>query len=149
MKFILVSLLLVSVPVFAASRDTKAVEELFKVTHVEEINHKMIKQMVDNQIKENQSMEAYRDILTDFYKRTAGWNVIKPQLTSIYQEYFTDDELKDLAQVYRTPIFQKYTDHQAEIATRSMSIFTKSLQDHMTELNQAIEKRKLEIQKKK
>lgn len=132
---------------FAAKRDFKAVDELLETMNVSGTLNKSIDQILKMQITQDPSLEPYRDILDNFYRKVLSWDVIKPKFINLYLESFTDEELREMAAFYRTPLGKKSLEKIPELTAKGAQIGMQQVKDHQKELTDAIEKRHKELEK--
>jgi hypothetical protein len=111
MKRLYITLLLLGMTslVFAAptASHRKAAEELLDVTGLKTSMDRMIKQMVEMQLRQKPGMDAYRDVFLQFFSKHLGFNSIKSDFIDIYTEEFTEQELRKLIAFYNTPVGKK------------------------------------------
>ena len=121
-----------------ASRKAAA-EDLINAMHME----KILVQMKQNIIKmmsgfsSNQSPEARQRIeekQSEMFDAFLKWDTLKPDYIQIYSEVYTEQELKDLASFYKSPIGQKFLEKMPELQQKSMEIMQKRLIDVMAKM---------------
>ena len=76
------------------------------------------------------------------------WDALKPQLVAIYTEAFTEAELREITAFYKTPAGQKAVTVMPELMQKGMTMGQKAVQDHLPELQEAIQKKLKEDEEK-
>jgi hypothetical protein len=116
-----------------------AVTKLFDTMHMKELLDSSMVQMTDMQIKANPEIAPFRQILLDFVSKYMNWDALAPDMTKLYMETFTEQEIKELEKFYATPTGQKAVKTMPELMTKGGEIGQKRVQEHIGELQQAIQ----------
>ncbi len=109
-----------------------AATELFEAMHseksVQQTFDRVISQMPDlqtqmgvtedRQAKSEQIMEEVAKVIKEFMT----WERMRDQFIVVYAEVFTEQELRELADFYTSPIGKKYVEKQPEMAQAAMKI---------------------------
>jgi len=83
------------------------IEILFKLTRMEQKVNESVASVAQLQLRQNPELEAKRDRLMAFLEKHIGWNAIRGDLTNMYMQSFTEEELKTINDFYITPTGQK------------------------------------------
>ncbi len=103
--------------------------------------------MIKAQVQQNPALGQFEDLMRQFVEKYLTWDQVKDQFVNIYADIFTEPELRELIQLYRTPTGKKLLTSMPDIMNRSMQITQKQLQPHLPELQQQIAARVQEQQK--
>jgi hypothetical protein len=113
-----------------------AAEELLKTMHVDEMMEKQkdtVKKMLasflpkDLSPEELKQVQAVQDASLDVAFKQLTWESLKTDFIRIYSEVYTEDELKQLADFYKSPIGQKFIDKMPELQAKTMEIVQKRM----------------------
>jgi hypothetical protein len=126
---------------------TAAANELFKSLKLESQIGATSAAMIDSEIGRNPGMQAYRDVMLNWLKKYMTWEAMKPELTKMYTEAYTEGELKELAAFYKTPVGQKSLTKMPELIQKTAMMGAKLGQPHTEELKQLMDARREEINK--
>jgi len=124
----------------AADDDTlrQEVETLFRLTHMEEKINESVQNVAQLQLRQDPSMVQQQDILMAFLEKYIGWNAIRDELTDMYMQTFTVEELQAMNAFYSTPTGQKVITRVPELLQQRNRMAMQSLQEHISELQAAI-----------
>lgn len=79
-----------------------------------------------------------RQVLREFMEEHFRYEDLEPEFIRVYAEAFTEQELRDLAAFYRTPLGQRVVETLPEITAASQRIAMERMQTVMPQLMQAI-----------
>src|SRR5215510_7254086 len=120
----------------------KAAENLLIVMEVDKRLPMLVEQLVESQLKQNPQLASQRDIFQKFFNRYLNWESVKDDTITAYTQEFTEQELKKLAEFYKTPVGKKASEKMPRLAFISGQIGLRQAQAHQTELRQMIEEQK-------
>lgn len=150
MKHLVVILLALSLnlPVMAATSQAhrQAAEELLEVTGLKGSMDRMITQMVEMQVQQKPEMQPYREVLLQFFAKYLGFNSIKPDFIDIYTEEFTEQELRQLTDFYRTPVGKKTITKLPVLMQKGAQIGMSKVRMHEGELREMLEAEQKRLQ---
>ena len=129
------------------SKEFEPAYELLKAMQVETALKASINAMVDQQVKQDPTLAPYRKILFEFLSKYTNWDILKEDMIRSYSEAFTEQELKELALFYRTPLGQKAALRLPQLMDAEIGLGMKQAQQHMPELRQMIEEEAKRIPK--
>ena len=112
--------------------------------NLERTIHDMVKMQVD----QNPQLEPYSDVMTSFLQKYLGWDALKDDLVKIYSDSFSAEELNQLAVFYETDLGKKVAVKFPELMMKGSMLGQNNVQKHMAELQDAIQKRRLELEEK-
>ncbi|HEV3051761.1 MAG TPA: DUF2059 domain-containing protein [Longimicrobium sp.] len=81
---------------------------------------------------------AVRKALRDFMEEHFRYEEMEPEFARAYADAFTEQELRDLAAFYRTPLGRRVVETQPEIMGATQRIAMERMQNLMPQLMQAI-----------
>lgn len=144
--FVLVLPMVLSAEVATASAQNisaqkqATIDELMKVIDFD----KMINESIETSMKGLEQMlpglAKHQTELRNFYNKTINPQQLRNDVTTIYAEIFTEQELKDLITFYKTPTGQKALQKLPEIMQRSMQLAQQRLMENQAELYTLMEK---------
>jgi len=120
----------------------RATEDLLAIMNIENILNQSIEKMVNYQIAKNPKIASYKDLITNFYKKYSGWNVIKDDIIAMYKDTFREREINDLIKFYRSDTGQKALSNIPSLMVQSIALGQRNIQKNIPELQKEIEKRK-------
>lgn len=143
------SLVLASVMMFAvitanaqsgsdSAQKYQQIEELFKVTKLEESCRSTAQQAADQVIAQNTQLQNKRPEIESFYAKYMSYENIKPMMAKLYAKYYTADEIKELVRFFKTPAGQKFNAASMSIANESFMANNALLQSKQQELQNMI-----------
>jgi hypothetical protein len=135
----------------------KAVEELFILMKTPKMMDSIkiqTQKMLFQQLSQQNIPEAKKPIFNKYLSRmveliteTMNWDKIKSDMTDLYVNNFSEDEINDLLTFYRSPTGKKFIDKMPVIMKRSMEIGQKQSQVMIPKLNALFEQMKKELGK--
>lgn len=97
----------------------KSIERVF-----ERVKQTQVAQLRKLQVSEEESEIVERGAakLTEIIEKELNWGKVRVKYISIYQETFTEGELRGIVEFYRTPLGRKFVDKTPELMRQSMEI---------------------------
>lgn len=134
----------------------QAAAELLKVTHSDEIATSLIvemKQLID-EIPHGDELNAEQSkLLTDFKLEmqtlitdTFGWPAMQGDYTKVYADAYTEAELKQLTEFYKTDLGQKLLEHGNDVAEALDLIPQERIETLMPQMQQSAQAIMLKIE---
>lgn len=117
---------------------TAAAEQLIASMDLEHTYAKTMEMMVQSQIRQNPQMAQVEGILRSFFAKYVGWEQVRADMVRIYALTYTEDEMRQLAAFYQTPLGRRLVETTPELAQRSSELTQRRVMDHMPELMQQI-----------
>ena len=115
-----------------------AVEQLFKLTHMEQ----KVSESVDNvlliQLQQSPQLEPHRQALDDFLQQHIGWNSMKEAIAAMYMEAFSEAELNEMNAFYITPIGQRVINDVPPLVQRRNQLAMQRMQENIGELQKLV-----------
>lgn len=125
----------------------KAAEEVLAALDMETLLSESIDSTLRMQMEANPMLKDFEDIMRSFLRKYLGWESIKPQVVTLYAEAFTEPELKQLGDFYRTPLGAKVAKLMPVLLEKGGQIGQAAVEAHQGELEEAIGKRIEEMSK--
>jgi hypothetical protein len=116
----------------------QAVEKLFKLTHMQQKIEVSVNNVLALQLQQNPALREHEDLLTKFLEKNIGWAGMKDNLTTMYMNTFTEQELNEINAFYSTPAGQKIIQRLPELIQQRDQLAMQRMQKNMGELQQAI-----------
>lgn len=123
----------------------KAAEDVLSALDMETMLSESIDSTLRMQIDANPMLKDFEDIMRQFLRKYLGWESIKPQVVALYAEAFTEAELKQLGDFYRTPLGGKVAKLMPTLLEKGGEIGQAAVEAHQGELEEAIGKRLEEL----
>jgi hypothetical protein len=135
----LVLLLLATAP--AAADDTthlEQVETLFKLTQMAQKVDRSIDTVMQLQLNQNPQLISHQAEMRAFFEKHIGWAALKSDITRLYMNTFSEDELKAINAFYITPEGQKIISVLPGLVQQRNQLAMIRLQQNIGELQQII-----------
>ncbi len=120
----------------------KAAENLLIVMEVDKSLPRLAEQVLEGQLQQNPQLAPQRDVMQRFLNKYLNWESVKEDTIIAYTQEFTEKELKQLTEFYKTPVGQKASEKMTKLAFVSGQIGLKRAQENQAELRQMIEAEK-------
>jgi hypothetical protein len=114
----------------------RAAEELVASMDMERNYARTMDAMIDQQKRSNPMVGQYEQVMRDFFAKYIGWEQVKPDFVRIYAETYTEDEMRQLGDFYRTPLGRRLLETQPQLSARSAELTQNRIMAHMPELMQ-------------
>ena len=112
------------------------VEILFKLTRMEQKIDESVESVAALQLLQNPELVAKRDRLMAFLEKHIGWNAVRGDLTNMYMQTFTEEELKAINDFYITPTGQKVITVVPQLVQERNRLSMQRLQQNVGELQE-------------
>jgi len=151
---ILIVVLCLFVPLAARAGEAspshiQAAEELFRTMKIDTLLDQTIDTILKAQAEQKPELAKVQDVVRPFLAKYMSWDALKPQLVAIYTDAFTEAELREVNAFYKTPTGQKTITAMPALMQKGMAMGQKAVQDHLPELQEAIQKKLKEDEGKK
>ena len=111
-----------------------AVLELCDVMHMERSMQESMKGMIEMQIQQAPEMARARPQLQQFFDKYLSWASLKEDFVKLYQETFSEPELRQLIAFYKTPTGQKAVLQMPALMQRGAQLGANRVREHTAEL---------------
>ena len=124
----------------AAAADThrQEVATLFRLTQMEQKINESVLSVAQLQIQQDPGLAAKQDALMAFLEKYIGWAAMRDDLTAMYMQTFTEDELKAMNAFYITPTGQKVITIVPQLVQQRNRLAMQRLQENIGELRTAL-----------
>jgi len=112
------------------------VEILFKLTRMEQKIDESVESVAQLQLLQNPELVEKRDRLMAFLQRHIGWDAVRGDLTNMYMQTFTEEELKVINDFYITPTGQKVIEVVPQLVQERNRLAMQRLQQNVGELQE-------------
>ena len=112
------------------------VEILFKLTKMEQKINESIESVAQLQLQQNPALESKRDLLMNFLNRYIGWDAMRGDITEMYMQTFTEEELQTINDFYITTTGQKVITIVPQLVQDRNRLAMHRLQQNIGELQQ-------------
>jgi hypothetical protein len=123
----------------APSRRRAAAEQLLNLMEMEKMMSQSVDQMLAMQMKQSPGMAQYEPQMRAFLSKYMSWGTVKEDMVKIYMAEFTEPEIKELIKFYQTDVGKKTVQKMPTLLAKSAELSQKRMQEHMPELQQAIQ----------
>ncbi len=117
----------------------KAAEELLDSMNMKNSYIATLNNAVDALVERDDRLKRARDKIYAFYQKYLGWDKIKSDIAKIYAKYYSVDELKKIAEFYKTPTGQKVLKVFPQITKEVKELGAKKFQQHYQEFEKLIQ----------
>ena len=134
--------LLVLLPAVARADEAShraAAEQLLNLMEMEKMMSQSVDQMLAMQMKQSPGMAQYEPQMRAFLSKYMSWGTVKEDMVKIYMAEFTEPEIKELIKFYQTDVGKKTVQKMPTLLAKSAELSQKRMQEHMPELQQAIQ----------
>ncbi|HSU15446.1 DUF2059 domain-containing protein [Longimicrobium sp.] len=115
-----------------------AAMDLLLAMHVPEALQASLSTALQVQLQGNPQMRGMEPVLRDFFARYVSWETLKDQYADLYASAFTEDELHQMADFYRTPVGQKLARSSPLLLRQGAELGERAVRQHMPELQEMI-----------
>jgi hypothetical protein len=122
-----------------------ATVELLTLMNVEQTMAQTTDMALAAQLQGNEALKPYEDIMRAFIGKYLNWNNMKDKLVALYMGEFTEAEVRTMIAFYKTPAGKKAIEKLPLLMTRGGELGQAEVQAHMSELTNAIQKRKEQL----
>ncbi len=131
----------------APAQEVQAAENLIQMMDMKTTFDEGREAMLKAQMQANPNLAPFEDLMRQFLEKYLTWDRVKGDFVQIYTDLFTEPELRELIQLYKTPTGKKLMTSMPEIMNRSMQVTQNQLQPHLPELQEQIRARVQERQR--
>ena len=120
---------------------TKAVVELMSIIDMEDVLEESIEVVLNIQISQNPNLKKYKDVMIEFFNKYMSWESLKDDFIKIYKEEFTENEIKDLIEFYKTETGKKAMKKMPILMQKGSMIGQQRVQENIHELERMIQEK--------
>jgi hypothetical protein len=133
-RTLLASLLLVSGTALAEGGAEAQAEALLDTLGMEAAFVKSIDRMLDVQLQQQPALAPYKQVLLGFLEKYMSYESLKADLVEIYAGAFTEGELRNINDFYKTETGQKAIKVMPELMARGAQLGMQRVQANSAEL---------------
>jgi len=129
----------------------QATEDLLVLMDMEGTLNEVIDQSLVMELQQNPQLMIYEDVMRRFFAKYMSWQSLKDDFVKIYMDEFTEGEIRDLMEFYRTPTGQKAVEKQPVLFRKGAELGQNRVQENIPELVKMLEaetERLKELQRK-
>ena len=115
-----------------------AAREMMVASKVRENFDASLARMLEAQIVANPEMHQFEPVLRGFFAKYMRWDDLEPDFARLYAETYSEEELRELARFYRTPLGQRLVSTSPELIARGAALSEQRVQKHLPELFSAM-----------
>ena len=153
---LLAALLFSSTAIASTDSHRQAVEEMLSVSRVDKMIEPMLdkvmtmiqQQMSQLNIPENKKpiVQKYNQKIVEVLRQEMRWENMQTEFIDLYLQVYTEQEIKELTEFYRSPLGQKMLDKMPELMQASMQISQSLLQKTLPKIQQLSQEMAQELQ---
>ncbi len=122
---------------YSEAHKAKAIK-LLKLLELEATIQKTLDHYLNTLLSQGDEMLAYKDIMLNFLTKHLTWEKLKDGYAKIYLESYTESELSDLVNFYKSKTGQKTIKLQSEIMIKSSTLAQEIVLANISELQTLI-----------
>lgn len=122
------------------SKHYRAAEELLLTMNMKQVIDESVEQMLALQLKNNPSLQPAEATLKEFFGKYMSWEALREDYIRIYMEEFTEKELKEMKDFFKTDTGKKMAAKQTVLMMKGAQIGQSKVQEHMGELQEMLKK---------
>ena len=115
-----------------------AVEQLFKLTHMEQKVNESVDNVLLIQLQQSPQLEPHRQALDDFLQQHIGWNSMKEAIAAMYMGAFSETELNEMNAFYITPTGQRVINDVPQLVQRRNQLAMQRMQENIGDLQKLV-----------
>jgi hypothetical protein len=100
----------------------QAARELLDSMRAQEMVRNGARTMTDLMVQSNPKMEPFRNVIEEWANKVLTWDAIAPPLVKVYEEAFTEAEMRTIAAFHKTPEGQKMLDKMPQLMKKQAEI---------------------------
>ena len=125
----------------------QAAKELLQTIRVEKNMAAGAEAMANVLIQRNPTLGPYKDVILKWAASYMTWETFGTRLVILYEEAFTEHELRDITAFYKTPSGQKALTMLPQLASKMAELGASVAQEHAAELDTMLRERAAELGK--
>lgn len=115
---------------------TAAAERLITSIDMEHMYARTMEATIQAQLRQNPQMAQFEAIMRSFFAKYLSWPQMRADFVRVYALTYTEDEMRQLAAFYQTPLGRRLLETLPELSQRSAEITQRRVMEHMPELMQ-------------
>lgn len=114
------------------------IDTLFKLTQMEKKITQSVESIVQLQLRQNPALTTHKETVYKFFEKHIGWQALKEDITKMYLQSFSEDELKKINAFYITPAGQKVINTLPQLVQQRNQLAMERLQKNIGELQKIL-----------
>jgi uncharacterized protein len=149
MRHLLLIALLLAPSLFAQTTKTAKIEEIFRLTKVDQMQKQMMAQMsamIRQQTAASLTPDQQKNAsemgqrMMEFITQKMSWDVMKPDFIKLYDDTYTEDEISGILLFYQSAPGQAMLAKSPVLMTNTMALVQKRMTEIRPELDDIIKK---------
>ncbi len=125
----------------------KAASDLLQVMHLDELISQTADSMLQLQLRQNPQLRPFKGVLKEFLNKYVSGDRLKDDFIKLYTETFTEQELMEFLDFYKTPAGQKLLKAAPELTAQFAVIGQQHVKENILELKRMIAEEAEKIEK--
>ena len=117
----------------------QAVDKLFELTDMQQKIAESVDTVLAMQLGQNPALREHRDLVRAWLEKTIGWEGLRDDVTDMYLQTFTEQELVEMNAFYASPTGRKVIRQLPELVQQRNRLAMQRRQDNIGDLQQTIE----------
>jgi hypothetical protein len=131
-----------------ADSHSAAARELIELIDLKHMAVQAGEAALDAQVKGNPQLAPYADVMHTFLRKVFADADLAGEVAKLYEETFSEQELREIVAFYHTPTGQKTLTKMPELMQKGMAIGLAKVQEHNAELTEMMAARRRELEAK-
>jgi uncharacterized protein len=149
MRLVTLIALLLTPSLFAQTTKTAKIEEIFRLTKIDQMQKQMMSQMsamMKQQTMANLTPDQQKNAtemsqrVMEFTMQKMSWDVMKPEFIKLYDDTYTEDEISGILLFYQSPAGQAMLAKSPVLVANTMALVQKRMAEIKPELDDMIKK---------
>ena len=121
-----------------AASHRQATEQLLELIQMQQKIDASVATVVNLQLQQEPALSEHVELLRAFLEKYIGWSGMREDLIRMYQQTFTEEELKAMNSFYSSSVGRKLIQHLPDLIQQRDRLAMQRLQEHLGELQQEI-----------
>ena len=135
-------------PEGSAATHRQAALELMEAMKIERNLNQTVDLVINAQVQAAPQLAPFEDLMRGFLGKYLSYESVRDDYAQLYEERFTEPELRQLTAFYRSDAGQKLIATLPDIMKKGMELGQAKLADHIDELKELLTKRAEELKAK-
>ncbi|HYH78997.1 MAG TPA: DUF2059 domain-containing protein [Longimicrobium sp.] len=122
----------------SSAEQRAAATELLVAMQAPQVMQGAIQATLDAQLRATPELQGVQDVVREFVARYVSWEALREQYVEIYAQAFTEDELRQMTDFYRSEVGQKLARSTPRLMAQGAALGERAVQDHRAELQRMI-----------
>ncbi len=123
----------------------EAVLELMSLMNMENLINETIDTHLDIQIQQNPSLAYYKGTIKEFLNKYISWESLQDEYFKIYQEEFSENEIRDMIKFYKTETGKKTLERLPVLMQKGAKLGQQRVQENIHELQEMLKAKQSEL----